>query len=941
MSENVGSIFYTVDIETDKTLRAQQQIDQGFDKLQKGMDDTDRSAAKLGGGLSKLAVSIAAVVSAGAIREMAGLVQKYQEMSERVQMATSSQAEFETVQKRLLTTANGTYRSLTEAQELYIRTADSLRSLGYSTAEALDVTDSMAYAFVTNATSADRANAAISALSKSVNTGKVAADQWETITSAIPSVIDDIAASSGRTSAEIRKLGAEGKLTAQALTEGLRKSLDANAEAAGKMAANLTDAGVRTTTAITQVLVSLESQTGALQAVTDGIVEAANAVLEFGGDAEKMAAFLDGATTAATALASVIAGRLIGATAAYSKALLSQAAAAVGAARSAEANLRLAQAEAAAAANALTQASASEKAAIGLSTHAAAANTLQAAQVRAATATGALTAATATAATVARASTVAFAGLRTAMGFLGGPAGVIFLAATALYSFISSSRDAKPAADALTGSLDKLGTAAERAAERFKALTTGIEGLNKAELSGRKGDLEDQLRSAEGQLKSFQRQFDRGVGSVGQLEGARAAVEELKKALEKLNGTTASPGVSQAVSTDENKPAKESKVPAKTEAEKAAEAIRDQVSALELQAATLGLTADELEVYKLELAGATDEQIRAAQSALSAVAAYEQQTEAAEASAKAEAERRAKLTEAAKTVTPMRAAENEYLTDLAQYQEMLALKLISDQEYQALKAQSEIEYDAQRLAAQEAMFASMSTGNAMLMDGINALGASASTAFAGIISGSTSGEEAMRSLAGTILNSVISSIVEMGIAQVKSLLMGQTAAAAAAAAGAATAGALAAAYATPAALVSLASFGANAAPASAGIASTVALSQGLATVTGRALGGPVQSGGMYRVNEGGKPEIFNAANGQQYMMPNQRGEVVSNRDAEGQGGGTVVNVTVTQSAEKAGTVERRTDGTTEAIDIFVADIRGGGTASRTLEQTYGLQRQGQ
>ncbi|MGE1720285.1 tape measure protein [Enterobacter hormaechei] len=55
---------------------------------------------------------------------MARMVQSYQEMSERLQMATSSQEEFQSVQKRLLNTANDTYRSLSEAQELYITTAD-------------------------------------------------------------------------------------------------------------------------------------------------------------------------------------------------------------------------------------------------------------------------------------------------------------------------------------------------------------------------------------------------------------------------------------------------------------------------------------------------------------------------------------------------------------------------------------------------------------------------------------------------------------------------------------------------------------------------------------------------------------------------------------------------------------------------------------------------
>ncbi|MEN1550626.1 hypothetical protein AAIH73_33220, partial [Pseudomonas aeruginosa] len=77
------------------------------------------------------------------------------------------------------------------------------------------------------------------------------------------------------------------------------------------MSNNLTDAGVRIRTAFTQVLVSLEDQTGALQTFTNGLISAADALLEFGLDSEKMAAFLDTATVAAASLASIVAGRLV------------------------------------------------------------------------------------------------------------------------------------------------------------------------------------------------------------------------------------------------------------------------------------------------------------------------------------------------------------------------------------------------------------------------------------------------------------------------------------------------------------------------------------------------------------------------------------------------------------------------------------------------------
>lgn len=66
---------------------------------------------------------------------------------------------------------------------------------------------------------------------------------------------------------------------------------------------------------------------------------------------------------------------------------------------------------------------------------------------------------------------------------------------------------------------------------------------------------------------------------------------------------------------------------------------------------------------------------------------------------------------------------------------------------------------------------------------------------------------------------------------------------------------------------------------------------GTAIAGGRLYGGDVQAGSMYRINEDGDPEVFNAANGQQYMLANSRGKVVSNKDATS-GGSVMINVTV-------------------------------------------------
>ncbi|EFL3859553.1 hypothetical protein AB146_004202 [Escherichia coli] len=66
--------------------------------------------------------------------------------------------------------------------------------------------------------------------------------------------------------------------------------------------------------------------------------------------------------------------------------------------------------------------------------------------------------------------------------------------------------------------------------------------------------------------------------------------------------------------------------------------------------------------------------------------------------------------------------------------------------------------------------------------------------------------------------------------------------------------------------------------------------RGIAFGGGRYNGGAVAAGNLYKVGEHGKPEIFQASNGSQYMIPGEGGRVIPNRDIGG-GGGITLNVT--------------------------------------------------
>lgn len=472
--ENVGGIYYEISAETKALLVADKQVQDVTDRMEDGFKKADKSADSLNTGLSKLAQTIKLVIAASTLREMARMVQSYQEMAERVQMATSSQEEFERVQKRLLNTANGTYRSLAEAQELYIRSADGLRSMGYSTEQAIDVQDSMSYAFVKNAASAERADSAISAFTKAINTGKVSADQWESITTAIPTVINDIATASGKTAAEVRALGAQGKLTATDLSEGLRNALDQNAKAAAGMSNNLVDASVRMKTAITSMLVAVEGQTGVIQGFTNSLIKAADTILGFSEDSETMAGYIDTATLAAKAFALIMAGRYAGSlkTAVTSKlesvaATRQQVAAENQSAQSALVAANAAQRKALAdkfvTSAALERTQAELAAAAGSKGEIVALNASAVAKVRDEAATLALAeaentlaAAKVRATAASRAASLGIGLAKNALSLIGGPAGVAMIAATALAYWWQTAKQAREEAVRFADGLDKL-----------------------------------------------------------------------------------------------------------------------------------------------------------------------------------------------------------------------------------------------------------------------------------------------------------------------------------------------------------------------------------------------------------------------------------------------------------------------------------------------------
>lgn len=300
--------------------------------------------------------------------------------------------------------------------------------------------------------------------------------------------------------------------------------------------------------------------------------------------------------------------------------------------------------------------------------------------------------------------------------------------------------------------------------------------------------------------------------------------------------------------------------------------------------------------------------------------------------------------------SPTTGIDSEYQQRMADLDAYAAAYPQKIKEIEQTRAAIEAQYRQQRMDAMWAEWQQQSLGAQLFGTALDSAMSTASNSITGLLTGTMSVQDAMRSLGSTVLNSLVNSFVEMGVQWVKSAVMGQTAQVAATAtttaaqtAGLATTTAASTAAAatttaawTPAAIVaSIGSFGGAAA---IGVGAVLgALAMGIAGK--RKNGGPVSAGGMYEVGENGLPEIFQASNGRQYMIPGNDGSVISNKDLTGGSSGVVVyNSIINNSSAQVSSSARDNGDGSVTIETIVSDISENGPIGQAISRNYNTNR---
>ncbi|EOZ7505024.1 tape measure protein [Enterobacter hormaechei] len=882
-SEQVGNIVYQVQMDVAELIEAQRKVNDRLDKMGSNFDRASGSVSRFEGALNKVGVAIAAAFTIETAKRLIAIGDEMATLQARITRLSPSIDTAKETMSALSAIASQTGNSLSETERLWESLTTALKSAGATNSQILALTSTLQKIGTIGGSSSEEMASALRQFGQSIAGGTLRAEEFNTILEQMPELARQIASGLGISIGDLRKRMLEGKLTAEDALNAIQKQSKSVNEEFDKMPVNIDRAKNSLDVAfknaindINQAIGLTSTLAGLMQSVADNL----NYYNKNVGDSSRMPKLIK--------LQQELNSELKDGQRWYETDSVFQT-------RRAQAAVQLKQVEGEIA-HIRAKAASDAKNNQGFKTP-----------------TSGDDAATS--------KLVKNSERRLALAKLEGEA----------RARLQAQYDA---ADAGVTDPKRIKTLQDEYAETYRV----TEARKESNKTGKK--TEAQSESIANKLENLRQQSELAADSTEELSreqailraqqslGNSATQEQIKKAGEYAakawDASAAAKGVTEALKA----------MPLQAENKSYAESMQNLKAAL--NAGKIDLKEYNAATEKMALEHQNNLAKINAQATVNPVAAARAEVDPVQQLVNENNQKLALMQQYQQQEQAI--LQQSYQKGKINYDQFVAAKAATDAQYLALKTAQENQFNEQMTAAQWQLLSQQGLGYEMLTSAVDAFSGNASNALTGLITGTMSAQDAMRSLGNTMLNSVVNALVQVGVEALKNFIIGQTLGAAATAASATEAVFLAKAWAPAAAFASLASFGGNSVPAMTGIASTVGLAQGLALTGMRYNGGPVNAGGLYQVGERGKPEIYQASTGKQYMIPGDNGRVISNKDMQG-GNGIIINNIVqnytSATVDSQGAVN--SDGTV-TIETIVADLNNGGPISQAITSNHNVKR---
>ncbi|WP_426248264.1 tape measure protein [Pseudomonas sp. TWR3-1-1] len=198
-------------------------------------DQTARSMSGAGNAARAAGAAFAALGAGQVAREIIRLTDAFKSMQGSLALVSTSTGAASQAFSQLLGMANNTGSSLESTVSLYTRLANATKGVGYSQDQLLNVTDAINKAFVVSGATAQEASNAAIQLSQGLAAGALRGEELNSVMEQGPRITRALADYLGVTNGQIRAMAAEGKITAEVVTNALLRSLSSLNEELDRM----------------------------------------------------------------------------------------------------------------------------------------------------------------------------------------------------------------------------------------------------------------------------------------------------------------------------------------------------------------------------------------------------------------------------------------------------------------------------------------------------------------------------------------------------------------------------------------------------------------------------------------------------------------------------------------------------------------------------------
>lgn len=217
MAEQVGGIYYEVDLETKKLVDANRKVGRELKATESTLD----------GFQAKLTATAAAAAVLGAAllaMKIAERADEFRLLSARVDVAAGSMESGAAAFSDLVDISRRTQSSLAANIEVFTRLNQSMLQMGGTQRDTLQMTELLAKAIKVSGANAVETKAAMLQFGQALGSGKLAGDELRSLLETAPYLMRQLADGIGAPVGSLKKLGEEGKLTADVVVNALTKA---------------------------------------------------------------------------------------------------------------------------------------------------------------------------------------------------------------------------------------------------------------------------------------------------------------------------------------------------------------------------------------------------------------------------------------------------------------------------------------------------------------------------------------------------------------------------------------------------------------------------------------------------------------------------------------------------------------------------------------------